>query len=89
MFRALAIETGSSQKLNCNQIRPKDATYHLKAKVNFNETTHDGVEGFVNIVRKFFIHIFLRAQKCQPHCWKACLLEVRTFGHSPYISVNF
>ena len=52
MFRMLALDkTGSSQI--CKQIKPKDPTYHLKAKVEFNETTQDGVEGFVNIVRKY------------------------------------
>jgi hypothetical protein len=55
MFQALIInKTGSSQE--CKLIQPKGPTYHLKAKVQFNETTPDGhLEGFINIVRK---HVF-------------------------------
>lgn len=36
----------------CEKIQPKDATFHVKAQVQFNETSSDGLIGFVNLVRE-------------------------------------
>ena len=52
MFQGLTVnKTGSSQRSSCMQIKPKDVKYHLKAKVQFNETNKDGVTGSINFVR--------------------------------------
>lgn len=59
MFGALAISQTSSQNTYCRQLKPKDPTYHLQAKVRFNKTSRDDLTGFINFVSQNLSCIYL------------------------------